>query len=572
MIRSLILLYLSLGIFSFYASSQGTIEPSFVPPLDIPLKLSGTFGELRSNHFHSGMDLKTGEREGLNIYAIEEGYVSRIKVQSGGYGKALYITHPQGLVSVYAHLSKYNSTIEKFVLQKQYAQQSYEVDLYLKPEQLPVERAEIIAYSGNTGRSGGPHLHFEIRDAKSQKPINPLLFGFEVSDRRAPVVNVLRIYPLGSESTIQNQHKPKDFYPVVSAKKYHLKNRDTLEVSGRFYCGVNTYDPFNGGINKNGVYSIQLYADNELVYGHKLETFSFSETRYINSLIDYSEYKLRQRRIQQSWIEPNNKLGIYNQENREGLVVPPGKILPIRYEIADIAGNMSVLEFVVRGVEGNTFAQKGSPNPYGQLFEINKKNVFETDEVTLEIPGRALYDTLQFIYLQAPAKQGMYSPIHRLHNDRTPLHKWCPLSIKAENLPEKYQSKALIVKIEEDGDLSPFGGSFSNGAIHSKIRELGDFCILVDTIPPIIKPLNIKNNKSLLAQTTIRVKVTDALSGIETYNAYLDDRWILMEYDEKNDLLVYRFDQHLKDGENKFKLVVTDERGNIATYEAILNY
>ncbi|MCD4698124.1 MAG: M23 family metallopeptidase, partial [Bacteroidales bacterium] len=263
--------------------SQNNYPPDvFISPLDIPIKLSGTFGELRSNHFHSGIDIKTGEKTGLNIYTIADGFISRIKIQSGGYGKALYVTHPNGYVSVYGHLNKYNDNINEFVIKEQYRRQSFEIDLYLKEGQISVSQGEIIAYSGNSGRSGGPHLHFEIRDEKSQKPINPLLFGYEVTDRVKPLINLLKVYPMSNIDQINGKNTSAIYYPIANKGNYKLKYSDTIKITGSAYFGLNCFDPFNRGLNKNGVYSIKMFVDSSLVYAHKLETFSFDETRYIN--------------------------------------------------------------------------------------------------------------------------------------------------------------------------------------------------------------------------------------------------------------------------------------------------
>jgi len=336
--------------------------------------------------------------------------------------------------------------------------------------------------------------------------------------------------------------------------------------------GINTYDPFNGGLNKNGVYSIRLFVNEDLVYGHKLESFSFDETRYINSLIDYKEYRTKSRRVQKSFVEPNNKLSIYTTKNDAGLEVREGERYLVRYEVSDFAGNMSTLEFWVRGTRGPEEAAQVPGRKEGSLFTYQHSNTFRTEKLELKVPGSALYDTLTFHYEELEARAGMLSPVYRLHYDYTPLHSWCQLSIDAGDLEPSLAPKALVVKLEPEGELSPWGGEWNRGRISTRIREFGDYCIMADTVPPDIKPLNIHANKSLLAQNTIQVRITDELSGIASYNGYLDGTWILMEYDEKNDLLIYHFDHNLKDGENTFELIVTDERHNRATYKTILLY
>ena len=544
----------------------------FIPPIDIPLKLAGTFGELRSNHFHSGIDIKTGERTGLNVYAIGHGYVSRIKVQAGGYGKALYINHPNGYVSVYAHLDKYNDKINEFVTKEQYRRKSFEVDLYLEPGQLDVNQGDILAFTGNSGHSAGPHLHFEIRDEASQKPVNPLLFGYSVSDNIKPGINMLKIYPATPDDQINGKNKPSDFYPESVNGIYSLVNIDTLVVAGSVYFGINTIDLFNNGLNKNGVYEIRVFVNGKESYSHKLETFSFDETRYINSLIDYKEYKLHQRRVQKTWIQPNNRLSIYDNVVNHGIFsFPENTTSEITIEVADANENTSILKFWVKGISP-VEKKKSTTNANKTLFSYNKTNTFKTQNLVLEVPGNALYDTLYFDYKQLQSIPNTYSRLHQLHYDFVPLHTNCSLAIWPDSLPLSLQDKALIVKVEENNEFSSAGGEWVDGFIKTHIREFGFYTIVIDTIPPEIEPVNINPDKSLLAQTTIMMKITDELSGIATYNGYLNDQWILMEYDEKNNLLTYQFDNRLKDGKNFFRLEVSDQKNNSVVFAEILSY
>jgi len=456
--RRIVLMLVLLFSMNGLAYTQKYSEINFIPPINIPLKLSGSFGELRSNHFHSGIDIKTGEMEGLSVFSIADGYISRIKIQSGGYGKALYITHPSGFVSVYAHLSKYKSEFEEYVIQRQYEQNSYEINIFPNRDLFPVKQGEIIAYTGNSGRSGGPHLHFEIRDEKTQKPINPLLFNFLVTDKKPPKINLLKIYPSGDRSTIEYSLQAKNYFTVFNGKNYAIKGPDTIHVSGTVYFGINTYDPFNRGLNKNGVFSIQLYVDNILFYGHKLETFSFAETRYINSLIDYKEYKLNRRRVQKSCIEPNNKLSFYTVKKDGKLTVESGRKYKITYKITDIERNKSELIFWIRGTERPSKTTHKSMTGNTQLLTYHQKNTFITNDLEFHIPGKALYDTLTFFYSKQKARTGAYSDVHRLHFDYTPLHSWCRLAVKPDALPEELQGKALLVKLEGNGKISSVGG------------------------------------------------------------------------------------------------------------------
>ena len=260
----------------------------FSNPLDIPLILSGTFAELRSNHFHSGLDIKTQNRTGFKVFAAADGYVSRIKISHFGYGKALYITHPNGYTSVYAHLENFNPEIEAYVKKQQYINESFELELFPKAEELKVLSKEMIAYTGNTGGSGGPHLHFEIRDSNS-RPMNPLLFGIEISDTKKPIVSSVFAYPLSKDAQI-NQSENRVKIRLIPQKDGSY-NAENITAFGKIGFGISTYDQQNGASNKNGIYKIDTYCNGKEKFKIAFEKFSFAETRYLNRFIDYEYFK-----------------------------------------------------------------------------------------------------------------------------------------------------------------------------------------------------------------------------------------------------------------------------------------
>jgi hypothetical protein len=547
----------------------------FISPLDIPLHLSGTFGELRTDHFHSGIDIRTGEVEGLKIYAVADGYISRIKVSSGGYGKAIYITHPNGYVSVYAHLRQYEGAIKDYVKSEQYRHESFEVDLYPQAGILQVKRGEIIALSGDSGGSGGPHLHFEIRDAGSEKPINPLLFGYSVEDITPPVINLIKVYPADLNCLIRNKNKQAEFAVQGSDGKYSLTGQDTILITGKACFGINTIDLFNNGNNKNGVYSIALFVDSSQVFEQVMETFSFDETRYVNSLIDFPDYILIQRRVQKSFIQPNNHLSIYKNVKNDGIIeFTDDGIHQLTYKVADAAGNVSLLSFWMKSKvrnEADSYENYKSVSQ-GIFFTYKNDNLFETDQIKFEVPGTALYDTLLFNYKFLPPIKNSYSEIHQLHYPTSPLHARCNLFIKPDSIPHELQDKAIIVKIDEQQKQIYVGGNWDNGFVNAQIREFGKYCVMVDTVLPKIIPVNISNNKNITTQSTIQVKITDELSGIGSYRGQMNGKWILMDYDAKNDLLTYIYDERLSKGENIFELTVTDKKFNVSSYKTKLIY
>ncbi len=541
----------------------------FIAPLDIDLKLAGTFGELRSDHFHSGIDIRTGEVEGLEINAIADGYVSRIKIRSGGYGNALYITHPNGFVSVYGHLQRFNETLQTYTREAQYRHESFSVDLYPDKNELKVTKGQVIAWSGNSGSSSGPHLHFEIREEISQKTVNPLLFGIDVKDNTIPIINMVKIYPFDEQSTINSKNRTYEFFAKRSGNIYVPDKNDTIGVSGNIYFGINTFDPFNGGQNVNGVYSIQLFVDTKEVYSHDLENFSFEESRYINSLIDYKEYKQKSRRIQKSYIQPNNRLTIYKNVANRGIIrFDDDENHVITYVVQDVKGNEAKLSFIVKSE--NAKSKNKRDNHKGTLFNYTGQNKFETPEVKFEVPGKALYDTIYFKYKVLPKTGDALTPLYQIHYEYVPLHSSGKLAIKVDSIPHKIKAKALIAKIDSKGKPHYAGGKWDNGFLETTIREFGNYCVMIDTTPPTINPLNIKNNKNLAKQNTIKIRIKDSFSGIKSFKGTLNGNWILMEYDAKRSLLTYRFDKKLSAGKNTFILTVTDKMNNKNIYTADL--
>jgi hypothetical protein len=562
--------FLFLLIAVFYTQGQSQYPDNyFDSPIDSRIYLSGTFGELRGGHFHSGMDIKTSGVSGKEIFAIADGYVSRIKVSAYGFGKTLYITHPNGYVSVYAHLSRYNNEIGRYVKDKQYEHKSFELNIFPEKNTLKVTRGELIAYSGNTGGSNGPHLHFEIREESTQTPVNPLFFGYEVKDYVRPEINWIKIFPHGPGSKVDGREKAKTYKVDGWGESHRIRDNDTIEVSGPFSLAINTWDKQNDSRNKNGVYEIFLYVDTTLIYHHNLEKFDFSETRYINSLIDYPEYIENKRRYQRTEIDPNNKLSIYRKVENDGIIYFTDQgVHKLEYVVSDFNGNISRLPIHVRALAFTDPA--GQPPPADAvLFSIDKLNEFKTDDIGIELPGACLYNDIWFEYDKSPGPEGAFSGVHHIHNKYTPLHKYFDLSIIPDSLPE-HKDKLLLASIDEDGNYLYSGGQWEDGKLNARIRSFGDYVVLIDTVPPEISSVNIASGIIKPDRKTVKVRISDRDSGISKYKAILNGEWLLMEYDAKNDLLIYYIDERLKKGENDLRIEVTDGKGNVKVYEKLL--
>ena len=567
--RIVTLIFFQILLINLIFSQTSYPKNYFRSPMGIPIYVSGNFGELRSNHFHSGIDIRTEGREGLNLYAIADGYVSRIKVSAWGYGFAVYITHPNGYKSVYGHLSKYNSEISKYVEEKQYESETFAMNLYPNPDELPVKKGDIIGLSGNSGHSFGAHLHFEIRDSKKDEPINPLLFGFKVKDNIKPVIKTLAIYPENDTSFIDNRNSKKLFSVSGGNGKFYVNQ--TVKVHGSIFFGIEAYDYLNFVNSRNAVSTVKLYVDDTLYYEHNIERFSFWDGRYINSLIDYYERITSGKRIQRSYIDPNNSLNIYKfTKNRGAVIFKDDKIHSVKYIVEDCYGNVASLKFKVQSVTDIDKKIKYSniPTDYQMLMSYKVENLFIKDDIRITVHKHCLYKNLYFKFNSEETYRSNYSELYTVHNEYTALHYPITISINGEKVPENLRDKALIVRIDRKGRTNSHGGRWLNGFLTIKTKTFGQFYIATDETAPKITPINISDKRNMGSQKSIKFKVTDNLSGINTYNGYIDGKWVLFQCDGKNSLFFYEFDERVGKGKHELVFKVTDNYNNISEYKA----
>jgi len=557
-------------VFSFAYSQSSFPQNYFRSPLDIPLYLSGNFGELRNNHFHAGLDIKTQGTIGAKVYAVADGYVSRIRVSPYGYGNALYISHPNGYTSVYAHLEKYSDKIATVVKNTQYREESFDVQLFPGANQINVKKGELVAYSGNTGGSAGPHLHFEIRDTKTEHPYNPLLFGFDVKDNRKAEIKSVKIYPLNDTSLINGSNQPKHFTAVGSNGNYRLNSSYPILLNGIYGFGIESIDRMNGQHNSYGLHNIKLWKDSSLIFEQEINEFAFREGRYLNALIDYPYYIQRRRRIQRSYRLPGNRLRFYKTLVNNGkVVITEGEKVEMRYEVSDFEGNTSRIAFTVTGKSTRSQSTQASVGAQKvRLFPYNEKNTFIQEDLLVVLPKGVLYEDLLFAYRKDDKNPKTIGPIYWIHDHYTPLHSYMTISIKQRGLSLKEKSQAIIVSTTNGSNFYGEGGKWNGDNISVKTRSFGGYGIAIDSIPPKITPINIYPGADMSNKWSISIKITDNLSHIDTYRAEINGKWILMEYDAKNDMLYHYFDERTKTGTHHFKITVSDGVGNTSTYEA----
>lgn len=528
-------------------------QTNFESPLHIPLVLAGNFAELRSNHFHTGIDIKTRGVEGYRIYAIDSGYVSRINISHWGYGRAIYVDHPNGYTSVYAHLSKFPEKIEKYLRAKQFEEETETITIYPDSMDLIVSKGEVIAYSGNSGSSSAPHLHFEIRETESENPVNPLLFNLPIKDDVKPNIFNVKIYPLNG-GKVETSTEPKIYSTTGSNGKYKLNQSAAINVSGEIGFGVHTIDKLNDAPNKCGIYTIQLTVDSVLVYSQKMEKLDFSTNRYINTHKDYEEYHKNRRSFHKSFLSKNNKLEIYDLILNKGVVsFSDDKKHTVHYVITDTYGNKSELTFYVQSSSEVPLPIKFEPN-----VDALSESVMNSENCEVYLPKETVYEDLKIDLKENNDKQVVFG------DPEIPIQNFFVMKIKTTGVTKKYEDKALIVEVANNKSIRSRGGEYKDGWVETKVRSFGVYEVKLDTIAPTVLPVNFSDGSTVTGKEYISWKIGDNLSGVEDYDVFIDDQWKLANYIPKKAALQLHFDKYnsIAKGKHTVKVVVIDERGN----------
>ena len=529
----------------------------FSKPVEIPLILSGNFGESRTNHFHSGIDIKTQSKEGLNIISSANGYVSRIKIAHGGFGKALYINHYNGFTTVYGHLKKFNKEIEDYIKKIQYKRQSYEVDIYLNKNTINLKKNQIIAYSGNTGSSLGPHLHYEIRNTSNQKPLNPLLFGMDVKDTRRPEIKGLFVY-----TNIDNN------IDKIIPKKLKLKRindsvfrTNTINIKGKTGFGINVIDKQDLANNKNGVHKISTYLNKKLINSINFDGFLFEESILINTLIDYQHYINNKERILKLFKTSGNKLSFYKNLN-DGLIDEIKTNSEFKIQVSDIKKNNIYILIPVNN-EKNIIEkkiEKKSKVYYNKQVDDNFEFNFKIDKYKINIPKNTFLKNTDLLI-------DLIKDTLKIINPNVPVFKNIKIIFPNTN-NKKGNYLANLDKNKNESFVTSRLDSKNN--FETKTKKLGTFFIKNDSISPSIKSLSFKKGDWISNKNYIKFKILDKESGIKTYKGTINGKWVLFEYEYKKNQISYEFDKYYtKKSMNEVEITVEDMVGNEKIFKSI---
>lgn len=560
-------------ISTIVAQSANRYKDYYRVPMNIPLILSGNFAETRTNHFHSGLDIRTGGVEGEPLYAVADGYIARVGVVPTGFGRVLYIAHPNGTTTIYAHMQWFADDIEKYVSAERHRLQLHRVDLYPPADKFMVKKGDFIGLSGNSGSSAGPHLHFEIRDTPSQRTLNVAKLGvYSITDNIKP--RIVNIYCVETDTIngVPYHSRPQAVgVSQTSDGQYTISSGQPLIIGPRTHFILEATDRKNDTHNTFGIYSVEAKLDGNRFFSFKLDDFLFSQTRYVNSLSDYSMQRGSRNELLRLALQAGNKLPIYNGVVNRGVVMlNDDNEHKIEIVVEDDSDNISRLTFnVKRRAQSINATVDGSS--LGVPIDYKRSYSRSGDGVEVEIPANSLYESIfynQSIQSLEEALGGKaagmpyYSSLYNLHNDETPLHTSISIAITPENVPVEFRSKLCMASLGRNGKLSHAGGRYEGGKVVLSTRSFGRYCVVADTIPPTISGA-FANGVNLRGVKSVSFNITDDFSGVSSYSATIDGKWI--PFEQKGTKITHYFDSsriEYTGGTHTLRLTVIDSKGN----------
>ena len=536
----------------------------YISPMAIPLKLSGNFGEMRRNHFHTGLDIRTEGHEGVPLRAVADGFISRIKVSPVGYGNAIYIDHPDGRTSVYAHMSAFEERIAEAVKGAQYAKETWEIEFYPEPKALPVKQGDPIGLSGNSGSSGGPHLHFEIRETLSEHPLNPQEYGILVEDHTRPIIQGLRLYPLDNGSSVLGANEA--ISQVVRDKgegEYLLETQ--VSAYGNIGLALHSFDRMDGVFNKYGLYSLEMRVDGKPVYVHKMKELDFEKFRQVNCHADYELFRTNAWRYHKTFPAENNTLDIYELLVNGGRIhMGEGESKNIEFIAMDIKGNTSKLRFILKGEQAPATP---FPTERGIWWDASTDNVFKDSSAVILVPKGRIYSDI-YLRPSITSSSDALSKRFTIHDQVIPFDDYITIKLKVEGTFKNREHLVMMLD-EGSGRETCIGGTYKNGWLQAKTKTSGTFYVKEDDQAPKISLTRADNS----AKGKITLSLSDELSGLDSVRVEVDGRWLMMAHNaSKSSAWGDLSDLNLATGTHQVKVQVWDLAGNAAKLEKEIRF
>ncbi len=559
---SIVLLLLSL--YGQSQQAQSYPQQYFRLPLSIPPSLAGNFGDLRTNHYHMGLDLRTQQRENLTVVAAADGYVSHIRVEPYGYGRAIYITHLNGYTTVYAHLNTFYPELEDYTRKQQYASQSWEQNIDFLPFQFTVRKGQMIALSGNTGGSQGPHLHFEIREAglANGQNLNPLLFGLGISDHVPPVL--YRVGVFNRNSSIY-ESRPQLFSLVKKGTRTYATSQPVLKVpSGKFSLALGMQDKMDNSFSF-GVYSAEMYVDDRLTSRFTIDKCVYEDSRYINAAIDYVTKYSGGAYMQHLSKLPGDRAPFFDSVAGNGVLqLTDDAVHRVEIKVSDAAGNTSVAAFGIQREPSVAFSSVfGGKQPAAKLLP-NVVSTFDTTNVKVVLGEKTLYDTVLLRYSVAAAPAQSVSALHTIGDYRLPVHSYISVAIQPSEVLADSIKRKTVMMMRSGKKSDAQRCSWQNNFAEAQWRNFGEFYLKYDDVAPTIRPVNVREGASFSSDRHLVIDAKDETSDLLSFNGFIDGKWVIFR--QKNDRYTYDFDDNCPRGWHSLEVKAIDFAGNESVY------
>lgn len=536
-------------IFSYFFSEAQTYPKGyFRSPLNIPLALVANFGEIRANHWHMGLDIRTRQRVNLPVYAAADGYIARIGIEPGGFGQSIYIQHPNGYTTVYGHLNSFFPALAQYIKEQQYAQESWKINLNFSASQFPVNKGDFIGLSGSTGGSQGPHVHFEIRDTKTEKVLNPLLFRFPIADGVPPSVYRLAMY---------DRNKSTYYQPPQFLNIQKIKGTTVPVGSDKISFAIGAIDRFSGSSNPNGIFSARVLVDGQAVSSFALNDIGYDETRYINAQIDYPFAARGGGLLQHISPLPGATEVVYDLYGGDGMIhLEDAALHVIVIEVQDANKNTTRINF---SLQYNASLAKEQSLFDGERFLPNNINIFERDNFQLSTTEKTIYDTVNVSYSTANiSTANAVSLQYNFLSSTIPSHDSVTIRIKpSTNIPDEWKDR-IVIKNVSGSKTFVQKAIWQKGWLMAKFRQFGSYQAFVDSTPPSVNtvPANLSKASRMVFVPT------DNFEVIKSFRVELDGQWLRFTND-KGRIWIYTFDEKFSGGEHELKIIVEDEAGNV---------